>query len=135
MSINKVLITGNLTREPDLRQTAGGMAIMNFGVAVNERRKIPQTDQWEDYPNFIDCTMFGKRAESVAKYISKGSKVAIEGKLRWNQWEKDGQKHSKLSVIVDEIEFMSRKSGDPVEQTFGVQMQEVTEVYAEDIPF
>lgn len=135
MSINKVLITGNLTRDTDLRQTAGGMSILNFGVAVNERVKNQQTGDWEDRPNFIDCTMFGKRAESVAKYISKGSKVAIEGRLRWSQWEKDGQKHSKLSVIVDEIEFMSRKSGDPVEQTFGVQMQEVTDVYAEDIPF
>lgn len=135
MSINKVLITGNLTRDPELKSTAGGMSILNFGVAVNERAKNQQSGEYEDRPNFIDCTMFGKRAESVSKYISKGSKVAIEGKLRWNQWEKDGQKHSKLSVIVDEIEFMSRKSGDPVEQTFGVQMQEVTDVYAEDIPF
>ena len=81
---------------------------MGFGVAVNDRRKNQQTGEWEDYPNFIDCTMFGARAQSISRFLSKGSKVAIEGKLRWSQWERDGQKRSKIEVIVDEIEFMSR---------------------------
>lgn len=108
MSINKVTLTCNLTCDPDLRSTAGGMPVLGFGVAVNDRRKNQQTGEWEDYPNFIDCTMFGARAEAVAKYLSKGSKVAIEGKLRWSQWERDGQKRSKIEVIIDEIEFMSR---------------------------
>ena len=107
MSINRVIISGNLTRDPEIRSTAGGMAIMSFGVAVNDRRKNQQSGEWEDYPSFIDCTMFGNRAESVSRYLSKGSKVAIEGKLRWSQWEKDGQKRSKIDVIVDDIEFMS----------------------------
>ena len=108
MSINRVIITGNLTRDPELRSTASGMPVLGFGVAVNDRRRNQQTGEWEDYPNFIDCTMFGARAESVSRFLSKGSKVAIEGKLRWSQWERDGQKRSKIEVIVDEIEFLSR---------------------------
>lgn len=110
MSINRVTITGNLTRDPDLRSTAGGMPVLGFGVAVNDRRKNQQTGEWEDYPNFIDCTMFGARAQSISRFLSKGSKVAIEGKLRWSQWERDGQKRSKIEVIVDEIEFMSARN-------------------------
>lgn len=111
MSINHVAITGNLTRDPELRSTAGGTAVMSFGIAVNDYRKNQQTGEWEDSPNFIDCTMFGARAQSVSRFLSKGSKVAIEGKLRWSQWERDGQKRSKIEVIVDEIEFMSRQQG------------------------
>ena len=114
MSINKVVISGNLTRDPELRQTANGFPVLGFGVAVNDRRKNQQTGEWEDYPNFIDCTMFGARAEALSRYLSKGTKVAIEGKLRWSQWERDGQKRSKIEVIVDEIEFMtSRNDGAP----------------------
>ena len=117
MSINRVTISGNLTRDPELRQTAGGMAILGFGVAVNDRRKNQQTGEWEDYPNFIDCTMFGARAQSVSRFLSKGSKVAIEGKLRWSQWERDGQKRSKVEVIVDEIEFMTSRNDAPSQAT------------------
>ena len=108
MSINRVNITGNLTRDPELRATAGGTQVLSFGVAVNDRRRNAQTGEWEDYPNFVDCTMFGTRAEAVSRYLSKGSKVAIEGKLRYSSWERDGQRRSKLEVIVDEIEFLSR---------------------------
>lgn len=111
MSINRVNITGNLTRDPELRATAAGTQVLSFGIAVNDRRKNPQIGEWEDYPNYIDCTMFGTRAEAVGRYISKGSKVAIEGKLRYSSWERDGQKRSKLEVIVDELEFMSSRSG------------------------
>ena len=108
MSINKAFITGNLTRDPELRQTSNGFPVLGFGVAVNDRRKNPATSEWEDYPNFIDCTMFGARAQAVAQYLSKGAKVAIEGKLRWSQWEADdGSRRSKVEVIVDEIEFSS----------------------------
>lgn len=108
MSINRVIVSGNLTRDPELRTTASGNPVMGFGIAVNDRRKNSQTGEWEDYPNFIDCTMFGARAQSVSRFLSKGSKVAIEGKLRWSQWEtNEGQKRSKIEIIVDEIEFMS----------------------------
>lgn len=108
MSINRVTISGNLTRDPELRATAGGTQVLSFGVAVNDRRRNPQNGEWEDYPNFVDCTMFGTRAEAVSRYLSKGSKVAIEGKLRYSSWERDGQRRSKLEIIVDEIEFLSR---------------------------
>ena len=109
MSINRVIISGNLTRDPELRSTAGGMPVLGFGVAVNDRRKNQQTGEWEDYPNFVDCTMFGARAEALSRYLNKGTKVSIEGKLRWSQWEREGQKRSKIEVIVDELEFMSSR--------------------------
>ena len=133
--------TGNLTRDPELRATAAGTQVLSFGIAVNDRRKNPQTGEWEDYPNYIDCTMFGTRAEAVGRYISKGSKVAIEGKLRYNSWERDGQKRSKLEVIVDEIEFMnSRPAASPAAAVDGGQQYAVPEAPAvevadEDIPF
>ncbi len=119
MSINRVVISGNLTRDPELRQTASGMPVLGFGVAVNDRRKNPQTGEWEDYPNFIDCTMFGARAESLARYLSKGAKVSIEGKLRWSQWERDGQKRNKIEVIVDDLEFMSSRNAAPQDGGYG----------------
>lgn len=109
MSINRVCISGNLTRDGELRATNGGTQILTLGVAVNDRRKNPQSGEWEDVPNFVDCTLFGTRAEKLAQYLTKGTKVSIEGKLRYSSWEKDGQKRSKLEVVVDEIEFMSRR--------------------------
>ena len=110
MSINRVIISGNLTRDPELRSTQSGMDVLSFSVAVNDRRRNPQTNEWEDHPNFVDCTMFGNRARSLSQYLSKGTKVSIEGKLRWEQWERDGQKRSTLKVIVDELEFMSSRN-------------------------
>ena len=119
MSINRVTITGNLTRDPELRSTAGGMAVLKLGVAVNDRTKNASSGEWEDRPNYIDCVMFGARAESVTAFLAKGSKVAIEGKLRWSQWEKEGEKRSKIEVVVDEIEFLSgretQKAAPPVQ--------------------
>ena len=130
MSINRVNISGNLTRDAELRQTQGGMAILSMGVAVNDRRKNQQTGEWEDVPNFVDCTMFGSRAEKLAQFLAKGTKVAIEGKLRWSQWEKDGAKRSKLEVVVDEIEFMSRG-----QQQRQQQQAASADIYDENIPF
>jgi len=137
MSINKVLISGNLTRDPELRATASGMPVLGLGIAVNDRRKNQSTGEWEDYPNFIDCTMFGTRAESIANFLSKGSKVAIEGKLRWSQWERDGQKRSKLEVIIDEIEFLSARDSSASHHAREIEIPPAPEiaVYDEDIPF
>ncbi len=147
MSINRVEISGNLTRDPELRSTASGTAVLGFGVAVNDRRKNQQTGEWEDYANFIDCTMFGKRAESVSRYLSKGGKVAIAGRLHWSQWEREGQKRSKIEVIVDELEFMSSRNGGDTSSYGGytapapapVAVPPVVDasssVYDEDIPF
>lgn len=112
MSINRVIISGNLTRDPELRSTAGGTSVLSFRVAVNDRRKNQQTGEWEDCPNFIGCTIFGARADALKKYLSKGMKVAIEGKLRWSQWGPEEQRRSKIEVIVDELEFMSNRNSD-----------------------
>ena len=148
MSINRVNISGNLTRDPELRATASGTQVLSFGVAVNDRRRNPQSGEWEDYPNFIDCTMFGTRAEAVSRFLSKGAKVAIEGKLRYSSWERDGQRRSKLEVIVDEIEFLSRgnsnyggPAGAPSYEAHSAApvssapVPPVADVYDEDIPF
>lgn len=109
MSINRVIISGNLTRDPELKQTQGGTSVLQMGVAVNDRRKNPSTGEWEDVANFVDCVLWGTRAERVAQYLTRGTKVAIEGRLRYRAWEQDGQRRSKLEVVVDEIEFMSRQ--------------------------
>ena len=109
MGINKVFISGNLTRDPEMRTTQGGTVVMGLGVAVNDRRKNQSTGQWEDVPNYVDCTLFGNRASAVSQYLTKGTKVTIEGRLRWHQWQdQNGNNRSRLDVIVDEIEFAPR---------------------------
>ena len=142
MSINRVVISGNLTRDAELRTTQSGMSILDFGVAVNDRRKNQRTGEWEDCPNFVDCTVFGTRAEKLQPYLTKGSKVALEGKLRYSSWERGGQRRSKLGVIVDDLEFMSSRRDDAGS---GYAPRPVTEadpaigaaasIYDEDIPF
>ena len=122
VSINRVNISGNLTRDPELRATQGGMQILSFGVAVNDRRRNAQ-GEWEDVPNFIDCVVFGNRAAPLSRFLSKGSKVAIEGKLRWSQWERDGQKRSKIEVVVDEVEFLSSRNAQQQGGSQGYQPQ------------
>lgn len=131
MTINKAIITGNLTRDAELRSTGGGLSVANFAVAVNERVKNNSTGEWEDRANYIDCTMFGRRAEALAQYMTKGTKVTIEGKLRWSQWEKNGEKRSKVEVVVDEVELMARGDKRAAEPATAPQVG----VYDEDIPF
>ena len=139
MSINSVAISGNLTRDPELR-AAGQTPVLELGVAVNERRKNQQTGEWEDYPNFVDCTVFGQRAESLSRFLHKGDKVTVHGKLRYSAWEKDGQKRSKLSVVVDELDFMSRQQpqqGYQPQQAYQPQQPAYQQpaLYDADIPF
>lgn len=130
MSINKVIVSGNLTRDPELRNTAGGMAVLGFGVAVNDRVKNQQTGEWEDRPNFIDCAMFGKRAEAVSQYLRKGAKVAVEGRLRWSSWEKNGEKRSKVEVVADEIELMSQRPDAAPQAAYAPQPAPMPQAYA-----
>ena len=144
MSINKVILIGNLTRDPELRATPSGLSVLSFSIAVNDRRKNPSSGEWEEVPNYIDCSMFGSRAEGLAKYLNKGSKVGVDGKLRWSQWEKDGQKRSKVDVIVDNIDLLSPRTGgggmrqDAVASAPSADQipaaPEIT-VYDDDIPF
>jgi len=136
MSINRVVISGNLTRDPELRRTQSGMAVLGFGVAVNDRRKNQQTGEWEDYANFVDCTMFGARGEALGEILEKGMKVAVEGKLRWSQWERDGQKRSKLEVVASDIDWMSQRKDDQgVADAPEPAEMPPESVYDEDIPF
>lgn len=132
MSINKAFLSGNLTREPELRQTAGGMQVLSFGVAVNDRRKNQQTGEWEDVPNYIDCIVFGNRADALSRRLSKGMRVYVEGKLRYSSWEaKDGSKRSKIEVVVDEVEF-DPKQGQRASAPAAAAQEDA---YDSDIPF
>ena len=145
MSINTVTVAGNTTRDIEIRSTAGGTIIASFGVAVNDRVKNNSTGEWEDRPNFFDVTGFGQRWEKLQQYVPKGTKVCINGKLRWSSWEKDGQKRSKVEIVADEIELMSGKkeaTARPTEHQGGYQgyrQQDMgyyePSVYDEDIPF
>lgn len=107
MSINRVAVTGNLTRDPELKTTQSGTAVLNIGIAVNDRRKSQLTGEWEDVPNFFTVVTFGNRAEALAKHLRKGSKIAVDGKLRYRSWEaQDGSKRSTVEIVADDIEFM-----------------------------
>nr|DAF33221.1 MAG TPA: Single strand binding protein [Caudoviricetes sp.] len=135
MSINQVAITGNLTRDPDLRSTASGTAVLSFGIAVNDRRKNPQTGEWEDVPNFFECVTFGNRANALGDILTKGMKVAIAGKLHYSSWEKDGQKHSKVDIIANEIELMQNRKPQQEQPQQDYQSGYQQPIMYDDIPF
>lgn len=102
MSINVVVISGNATRDAELRQV-GGSPVLEFGVCVNDRRKN-EAGEWVDVPNFVDVTMWGKRAEALAPMITKGKALTVSGRLHWRQWQgKDGTSRSKLDVVASEV--------------------------------
>lgn len=105
--MNKVTLIGNLTRDVEMRTTQSGCAVASFTIAVNDRKKNSQTGEWEDVPCFINCTIFGKRAEALAQYLTKGQKVAIDGKLDYSKWQTDdGETRSALKVIVNDLELL-----------------------------
>ena len=108
--INHVVIVGRLTRDAELRYANSGTAICRFSVANNYSRK--QGDQWTEETNFFDCTMFGRRAEAVHKYLTKGTQVAVDGALRFSKWEQDGQTRSKVEIHVNEFQFVGGGSRD-----------------------
>jgi single-strand DNA-binding protein len=137
MSINRVIISGNLTRDPELKATASGMSVLKLGVAVNDRRKNQQTGEWEEFPNFVDVTVFGQRGESLSRFLEKGSRIGVDGKLRWSEWEnQQGEKRSKLEVVADDIEFMSpRGSGGGGGYSGPTEMPATDAIAEEDIPF
>ena len=129
VSINRVFITGNLTRDSELRTTAAGMSVLGFSVAVNDRVKDAATGEWKDRASFVDCTVFGRRADALTRLLGKGQKVAVAGRLRQETWERAGQRRSKLSVIADDVELMSRRDGAAESSSADAS------VYDEDIPF
>ncbi|MEM6458927.1 MAG: single-stranded DNA-binding protein [Planctomycetota bacterium] len=112
-SFNRVILMGNLTRDPEVRYLPNNTAVVDLGLAVNDRYQDKQSGEWVDRPNFIDCTAFGRSAESIGKFFSKGRPILIEGKLRFEQWEdrQSGQKRSKLKVVVDHWNFCDSRGG------------------------
>ena len=106
-SFNKVMLMGNLTRDPELRYTSNGLAVANFGLAVN--RKFKQGDELKEDVCFVDITVWGKQGENCAEYLSKGRPAFIEGRLQYSTWESDGQKKSKLEVVANAVQFLGSR--------------------------
>lgn len=110
-SFNRVILVGNLTRDIELKYLQSGTAVTEIGLAVNDRRKNQQTGEWVDEPCFVDVTLWGRTAEIASEYLGKGSSVLIEGRLKYDQWEKDGQKRSKLRVVGEVMQMLGSKGG------------------------
>jgi single-strand DNA-binding protein len=108
-SYNRVILVGNLTRDPELRYIPSGTAVSDIGLAVNDR--VKRNDQWVDETTFVDITLWGRTAEVANEYLSKGSPVLIEGRLKLDSWEKDGQKRSKLKVIGERMQMLGGRDG------------------------
>jgi len=107
-NINRVILTGNLTRDPELRSTGSGTSVCSLRLAVNTRRKNNQSGEWEDKANFFDITVWGAQGENCSRFLSKGRPVAIDGRLEWREWQdKDtGQNRQKIDVIADSVQFL-----------------------------
>ena len=112
-NINRVVITGNLTRDPELRSTPGGTAVCKLRVAVNSRRKDGQSGEWVDKPNYFDVTVWGAQGENCSTYLSKGRPVAVDGRLDWREWEaQDGSgKRQAVEIIADSVQFLGSRDG------------------------
>ena len=111
-SLNRVVIVGNLTRDPELRNTPSGTAVCSLRVAVNSRRK-DQTGQWIDKPNYFNVTVFGQQGENCAQYLSKGRPVAVDGRLEWREWESEAGKREAVEIVAETVQFLgSRGDGE-----------------------
>ena len=105
-SLNRVVVVGNLTRDPELRHTPSGTAVCSLRVAVNSRRK-DQTGQWVDKPNYFNVSVFGQQGENCAQYLAKGRPVAVDGRLEWREWDaQDGTKRQAVEIIADSVQFL-----------------------------
>jgi len=105
-NINRVVMTGNLTKDPDVRSTGNGLTVCKLRLACNTRRKNGSTGEWEDKPNYFDVTVWGAQGENCGKYLRKGRPVAIDGRLEWREWETDGQKRQAVDIIADSVQFL-----------------------------
>jgi len=106
-NLNVVVITGNLTRDPELRALPSGTSVCDLRVAVNTRRKNGATGEWEDKPNYFDVKVWGAQGENCARFLSKGRPVAVQGRLEWREWEtQDGQKRQAIDIIADSVQFL-----------------------------
>ena len=148
-NINRVTISGHLTRDVELRATSSGKSVLHFGMAVNDSRRNPQTGEYEDVPNFIDVVVFGNTADAMSRILHKGMKVCVDGKLRYTTWEVNGQKRSKVEVVAQHIELPPRQQQTQPQQGYAQSQPEpeyrpqqqqmgnysTDEYYPEDLPF
>ena len=140
--LNRVMLVGRLTRDPEVRYTGGGMPIVNLGLAVNTRKKDAASGQWTEVGNFFDVVLFGDRFEKLAQYMEKGRRIGVDGSLRWSSWETDGQKRSKVEIVGDNIQFLDGKgegegggfSGGARKQEFGGASGNVTPDTSDFVP-
>ena len=116
-SFNRVTLLGNLTRTPEVRYTPSGTAVASFGLAINRRYR--QGTETKEEVCYVDVTAFGAQAEAIGEYLAKGSPALIDGRLRWHQWEKDGHRFSKLDVVADRVQFLTRREDRPPEADAG----------------
>jgi len=108
-NINRVVLVGNLTRDPELRHTPGGTPVCSLRIAVNSRRK-DESGQWVDKPNYFSISVFGNQAESCTQYLSKGRPVAVDGRLEWREWQaQDGAKRESVEVVADSVQFLGSR--------------------------
>lgn len=129
MSLNQVSVSGNLGADAELRSTKGGTPVLTFALAVNER--VKQADgTWGDRASWIDCVLFGTRAQALADWLRKGNKVAVQGRLRTSTWERDGVSHKRTEVVVEEVDLMTVRR----DKQQGAA-QDAPGVYDADIPF
>jgi single-strand DNA-binding protein len=105
-NINRVVMTGNLTRDPELRSLQSGTSVCKLRIACNTRRKNNATGEWEDKPNYFDVTVWGAQGENCARFLAKGRPVAIDGRLEWREWEQEGQKRQSVDIIADSVQFL-----------------------------
>src|SRR3712207_6790945 len=111
-NINRVIITGNLTRDPELRALNTGTSVCSLRVAVNTRRKDNSTGEWVDKPNYFDVTVWGAQGENCANYLSKGRPVAVDGRLEWREWQdQQGNKRQSVDIIADSVQFLGSRDG------------------------
>lgn len=146
-SFNQVVLMGNCTRDPDLRYLPNNTPVCDIGLAVNEKYKSKQTGEMVEETHFVDCTAFGKTAENIARFFSKGRPIFICGKLRFEQWEdrQSGQKRSRLKVVVQTWQFVDSDKGGGQDQHQGGQQRSTQQAPppppppppggSEDIPF
>lgn len=109
-NINRVVLTGNLTRDPELRTTSSGTSVCSLRVACNTRRKDASGD-WVDKANYFDVTVWGAQGENCATYLAKGRPVAVDGRLEWREWEQDGNKRQAVDIIADSVQFLGSRDG------------------------
>ncbi|MCL1811968.1 MAG: single-stranded DNA-binding protein [Treponema sp.] len=138
--INHVVLVGRLTRDAELKFTSGGQAVCKFSIAVNRRRK--QGDQWVDEPSFFDIVLWGRQGETLNQYLVKGKQIGVDGELRQDRWEQDGQKHSRVEVVANNLQLLGSGSGNSAgASSFGNRQESKETVdnngdnFTDDIPF